>query len=119
MELNDSVASLAALAHSTRLEVFRLLVKCEPDGLAAGDVARSFGIPQNTMSSHLAILTRANLLTAKRSGRSIVYRADLGHMQRLMLFMLKDCCGGRPDLCTPLIETLTVCPPSRKVRAGA
>jgi len=119
MESESVIAGLAALAQSTRLEVFRLLVEHEPNGLAAGDIARSLGVPQNTMSSHLAILTRANLLTAHRSGRSIAYRADLNRMQQLMLFILKDCCGGKPDLCNPLIETLTVCSSPKKAKANA
>jgi len=118
MESENAILGLAALAQSTRLEVFRLLVTHEPHGLAAGDIARSLGVPQNTMSSHLAILTRANLVFAKRTGRSIVYRAALDHMQQLMLFVLKDCCGGKPDLCTPLIETLTACRPSRRAKAS-
>jgi len=114
MESEQVILALAALAQSTRLDVFRLLVKHEPDGLAAGDIAKSLAVPQNTMSSHLAILTRAGLVAAKRSGRSIVYRADLAHFQDVMLFMLKDCCGGRPEICAPLIESLTPCPPKKK-----
>ena len=114
MESEQVILALAALAQSTRLDVFRLLVKHEPDGLAAGDIAKSLAVPQNTMSSHLAILTRAGLVAAKRSGRSIVYRADLAHFQDVMLFMLKDCCGGKPEICAPLIEGLTPCPPKKK-----
>ncbi len=75
MELENVVLALAALAQSTRLEVFRLLVKHEPEGLAAGELARSLAIPQNTMSSHLSVLSRARLVSAERFGRSIVYRA--------------------------------------------
>ena len=74
---NNAILALAALAQSTRLDVFRLLVKHEPDGLAAGDIAKALAVPQNTMSSHLAILSRAGLVTARRFSRSIVYRADL------------------------------------------
>jgi DNA-binding transcriptional ArsR family regulator len=118
MESVDAILALAALAQSTRLDVFRLLVRHEPGGLAAGDVARSLAIPQNTMSSHLAILTRAGLIAARRTGRSIVYRADLARFQQLTLFMLKDCCGGMPEICAPLIQNLTsCCPPKKKGKA--
>lgn len=118
MESEGVILALAALAQPTRLDVFRLLVRHEPDGLAAGDIARTLAVPQNTMSSHLAILTRAKLVQAKRTGRSIIYRASLANFQEVVLFMLTDCCGGKPEICGPVIEGLTpCCPPKRKVKA--
>jgi ArsR family transcriptional regulator len=103
-----------------RLDVFRLLVKHEPEGLAAGEIAKTLAVPQNTMSAHLAVLSRAGLVTARRISRSIVYRADLVRFQAVMLFMLNDCCDGRPEICAPLIESLTpCCPPKRKGKANA
>jgi ArsR family transcriptional regulator, arsenate/arsenite/antimonite-responsive transcriptional repressor len=118
METENVILALAGLAQSTRLEVFRLLVKHEPEGLAAGDIARSLAIPQNTMSSHLAVLSRAGLVSAQRSGRSIVYRADLTCLRTVLVFMLKDCCDGRPEICAPLIEDLApCCPPKQKRKA--
>jgi DNA-binding transcriptional ArsR family regulator len=120
MESEEAILALAALAQRTRLEVFRLLVRHEPAGLAAGDIARSLAIPQNTMSSHLSVLSRARLVSAERFGRSIVYHADLASFRSVMLFMLKDCCNGRPEICAPLIEDLaSCCPPSPKKRAHA
>jgi ArsR family transcriptional regulator len=109
MESEDAILALAALAQSTRLDVFRLLAKHEPEGLAAGDIARALAVPQNTMSSHLAILSRAGLVSAQRFSRSIVYRADLARFQAVVLFMLQDCCDGRPEICAPLIESLKPC----------
>lgn len=120
MESEIAILGLAALAQSTRLDVFRLLVKHEPEGLAAGDIARALAVPQNTMSSHLAVLSRAGLVTAQRRSRSIVYRADLIRFRAVMLFMLTDCCDGRPEICAPLIEDLTpCCPPKPKPKAKA
>jgi ArsR family transcriptional regulator len=113
METEEVILALAALAQPTRLDVFRLLVKREPEGLAAGDIAKALAVPQNTMSSHLAILSRAGLVSAQRFSRSIVYRADLARFQAVVLFMLRDCCDGRPEICAPLIESLTPCQPSR------
>ena len=112
--------ALAALAQSTRLEAFRLLVRHEPDGLAAGELARRLAVPQNTMSAHLSVLSRAGLISAKRFSRSIVYRAELSQLRAVMLFMLRDCCDGRPEICAPLIEDLApCCSPSSKKRAYA
>jgi DNA-binding transcriptional ArsR family regulator len=102
MESEQVTLSFAALAQSTRLGVFRLLVKHEPDGLAAGDIAKAIAVPQNTMSAHLAILARAGLVMSERKSRSIIYRADLAAFQRLTSFMVEDCCGGRAQACAPL-----------------
>ena len=118
MESEQAIQALAALAQPTRLDVFRLLVKHEPEGLAAGDIARALAVPQNTMSSHLAILSRAGLVWAQRFSRSIIYRADLARLQTVVLFMLRDCCDGRPEICAPLIESLApCCPPKPKRKA--
>jgi ArsR family transcriptional regulator len=117
MESESAILALAALAQSTRLDVFRLLVKHEPAGLAAGDIAKALAVPQNTMSSHLAVLSRAGLVSAQRFSRSIVYRADLARFQDVMLFMLRDCCDGRPEICAPLVENLTPCCSPKPKRA--
>ena len=109
MESEKAILALAALAQSTRLDVFRLLTKHEPEGLAAGDIAKALAVPQNTMSSHLAVLSRAGLVSAERRSRSIIYRADLAAFQAVALFLLQDCCGGKPNVCAPLIESLTPC----------
>jgi DNA-binding transcriptional ArsR family regulator len=109
MENESAISALGALAQSTRLDVFRLLVRYEPDGLAAGEVARQLDVPQNTMSAHLAILARAGLVRSERHSRSIIYRADLDGLRGLMLFLVKDCCAGSPELCAPLLAELTPC----------
>ncbi|MDX3925472.1 MAG: metalloregulator ArsR/SmtB family transcription factor [Shinella sp.] len=109
MENKEAIAALAALAQPTRLDTFRLLVKHEPDGIAAGELARMLEVPQNTMSAHLATLSRAGLVTSERQSRSIIYRADLDGFRELTLFMIKDCCGGNAELCAPLIADLTPC----------
>lgn len=109
MESIDAIAALSALAQPTRLDTFRLLVRTEPEGVAAGELARLMDVPQNTMSTHLAILTRAGLITGERQSRSILYRANLDGFRELTLFLLKDCCGGNAALCAPLIAELTPC----------
>jgi ArsR family transcriptional regulator, arsenate/arsenite/antimonite-responsive transcriptional repressor len=118
MEQEAAIPSLAALAQSTRLEVFRLLVKHEPDGVSAGDLARQVCVPQNTLSSHLNILARAGLVSAERRSRSIIYRANIVAAQSLTLFLIEDCCGGRPEICAPLKKSLeSCCAPKKKARA--
>ncbi len=109
MDTTQAIAALAALAQPTRIECFRLLVQREPEGVAAGELARLLAVPQNTMSAHLAILTRAGLAQSARRGRSIVYRARLDALRKLTLFLLTDCCGGRSEICAPLVADLSPC----------
>src|SRR5271157_4065761 len=118
MELIEAIAALAALAQGTRLETFRLLVRREPDGVPAGVLARLVEVPQNTMSAHLSVLARAGLIVGERRSRSIIYRADLDHFREVALFLFKDCCGGRADLCAPLIADLTPCCPPEEAAHG-
>jgi DNA-binding transcriptional ArsR family regulator len=94
MEIETALACLAALSQPTRLEAFRLLVRHEPEGLPAGDVARALCVPQNTLSAHLNVLSQSRLVVSARSGRRIVYRADLSRLNALARFLAEDCCGG-------------------------
>jgi DNA-binding transcriptional ArsR family regulator len=76
-----AISALSALAHDARLQVFRLLVKAGPEGLPAGEIAREIGAPASTLSTNLAILLNAGLVTALRDGRSIIYAAAYDRMR--------------------------------------
>jgi ArsR family transcriptional regulator len=109
MDSDSAIGALGALAQRTRLDAFRLLVRHEPKGLAAGEIAKALDVPQNTMSVHLATLARAGLIRSERRSRIINYRADLDQLKALTLFLVKDCCGGKAELCAPLIAELNPC----------
>jgi len=111
MDELQTLSALNALSHQTRLAAFRLLVAREPKGMPAGELARALGVPQNTLSTHLAILSQAGLVGGARHGRSITYRTDLEKFRHIMLFLLKDCCAGRPEVCEPLVAALSPCCP--------
>lgn len=113
MDETTAVTALGALAQGTRLQVFRALVAAHPAGIPAGEIAARCGVPHNTMSAHLAVLTRAGLATAERRGRTIFYRAGLDGFRELVGFLTRDCCAGRPEICAPLLEPLAnaCCPP--------
>lgn len=115
MDSTEVIAAFAALAQPTRLDAIRLLVAREPEGVAAGELARLVEVPQNTMSAHLAVLARAGLILGERHSRSIVYRANLERFREVASYLLKDCCGGRSELCAPLIADLAPCCPPREV----
>lgn len=104
MQIPTAVAALSALAHPSRLAVFRLLVRAGPDGLPAGEIAREVGALPNTLSSHLTILVHAGLIGSRREGRSILYSADYEGMRALLGFLMEDCCAGHAEICAPLAE---------------
>lgn len=101
-----AVDALGALAHETRLSVFRTLVRAGPEGMIAGAIAGHHGVPPSTMSHHLATLERAGLVQSERESRLIHYRADFPGMRRLLAFLMQDCCQGAPEMCADLIGDL-------------
>ncbi len=109
METTDAVKRLSALAQDARMDVFRLLVKAGPEGLAAGEIARTLNTPANTLSAQLLVLSNANLIKARRDGRSIIYAVDYVAMSDLLLFLTEDCCNGRPEVCAPLAAVANRC----------
>lgn len=110
MESENALACLAALSQQTRLDAFRQLVRAGMAGVAAGELARRLGVPQNTLSAHLNVLSHAGLVTSARRGRNIVYRADLSRLNALLRFLVEDCCGGAG--CAETAPALSICEPT-------
>lgn len=104
MELSLAVRRLSALAQENRLAVFRLLVQAGPGGIAAGEIARALDTSPNTLTAQLAVLANAGLVTSRREGRSIFYAAEYDGMSGLLVYLMEDCCQGRPEVCAPLAE---------------
>lgn len=94
MKSPQAVAALAALAQEHRLTLYRLLVQAGPEGLAAGAVAEALGVPNSSLSFHLAQLRHAGLVRQERRGRSLIYSADYEAMNGLLGYLMENCCGG-------------------------
>lgn len=106
MDKRSALAAFAALSQSTRLDVFRLLIRAGAAGMPAGEIGETLGVRQNTMSANLSVLTQAGLIRNAREGRSIRYFADMEGMCGLLVYLMEDCCGGRPELCQPVIDEI-------------
>lgn len=103
MDKDEAIRALSALAHGGRLDVFRLLVRAGPEGMAAGEIARAVESPLSSLSANLTLLTNAGLIASRRDGRSIIYRAAYERMTGLLAFLMEDCCAGKPEICAPLV----------------
>jgi ArsR family transcriptional regulator len=101
MKKSAVVVALGALAQETRLDIFRLLVQKGPEGMPAGEISSRLALPSPTLSFHLNQLRFAGLLTSRRASRSIIYSANFKAMTDLVGYLTENCCGGRPELCTP------------------
>ncbi len=98
MEMKSAITGLSALANNTRLAAFRLLVQAGPAGMAAGELARRLAVRPNTLTAALTILSHAELVTARRAGRSVIYAARYETMRALLAFMTENCCANSlPD----------------------
>lgn len=109
MELKAATQALAALAHETRLRVFRLLIREGPNGLPAGQIAERLGVMPSTLSAHLAQLERSGLIHSWRVERRIFYAVQIEGTRRLLRYLTEDCCQGHPELCSDLLAASAVC----------
>lgn len=104
MDKPSALSAFVALSQETRLDVFRLLIQAGENGVSAGQISDALEVRQNTMSSHLSILTRAGLIRSTREGRSIRYFPNMTGLRGLLGYLMEECCGGRPELCQPILD---------------
>ncbi|WOE75943.1 ArsR/SmtB family transcription factor [Alterisphingorhabdus coralli] len=109
MDTKQAVEALASLAQEHRLKIFRLAVEAGQSGLSAGAIADRLGVPPSSLSFHLAHLKRAELLTQERQSRTLIYRANYPMMNRLIAFMLQNCCAGDATA-VDLLNSKGACP---------
>lgn len=107
MKIDNALAILAALSHPARLSTFRLLIRHEPEGLSTGQLVEASGLTQSTFSTQLAVMAKAGLVISRKQGRRQIQRVNMESLRDLILFLAKDCCQGRPELCEPLLAELT------------
>jgi DNA-binding transcriptional ArsR family regulator len=116
MDEQQALATFGALSQETRLRVVRLLVKAGAEGMAAGQIAEAVGVSASNISFHLKELERAGIVAARREARSILYAADFAALSGLVRFLMEDCCGGRPEICAPILADFPTCCPPKETR---
>lgn len=94
MKAESAIEVLGALAQEHRLALFRILVQAGDKGLAAGAIANALGVPNSSLSFHLAQLKNAGLVLQERQHRSLIYRANYPAMNALVGYLMENCCAG-------------------------
>jgi ArsR family transcriptional regulator len=110
----QATLAFAALSQETRLRIIRLLVQAGAAGVAAGKIAAAVGTSASNMSHHLGQLENAGLIARRREARSIIYTAHYDTLGALIAFLMEDCCGGRPEICAPMISTHSCAPATKR-----
>ena len=109
MDRKRAIAAFGALAQETRLDLFRLLVTCGPEGLPAGVIAERLGVLLSSLSFHLAQLAHAGLITQRRLSRQIIYSAEYGTMNELLAYLTENCCGRGAAVSVPTCNPAVSC----------
>ena len=113
MKAASAIDALGALAQEHRLALFRLLVQVGDEGMPAGAIAETLGVPNSSLSFHLAQLRSAGLILQERQHRSLIYRANYPAMNALVAYLMENCCGGAD--CAPIVACET---PAQERKAG-
>jgi DNA-binding transcriptional ArsR family regulator len=120
MDINNALTVFDTLSQETRLKTFRYLIKAGPEGVRAGQIAAALKVPHNTMSFHLGHLAHSGLVSARKSGRSVIYSANYDAVRDLIEFIVSDCCSTsfasiREDAVSgcSVIELANCCPESK------
>jgi ArsR family transcriptional regulator len=114
MDTAIAVQALGALAHETRLAIYRMLVEQGPAGLSAGVIAERLGVPPSSLTFHVQHLHRAGLVTQRRLSRQLIYAADFANMNGLVGFLTENCCGQGRSACMPAVAPAASPTKSRK-----
>jgi ArsR family transcriptional regulator len=114
MDERQAINAFAALAQESRLRIVRLLVATGPEGLPAGAVADRVGATPSNMSFHLKELERAGLIQSRKSARQIIYSATYASLSGLIEFLMRDCCGGHPEVCGAIDALALCCLPAKE-----
>lgn len=115
MKEPQAISAFGALAQETRIRIVRELVKAGPLGMPAGALAEAVNTSPPNASFHLKELEMAGLVSQRRESRSIIYSADFNALGDLLQFLMRDCCGGNPEICAPALK----CIPKSKTRKPA
>lgn len=115
----EAVTAFSALGHEHRLAIYRLLVEAGPEGLSAGVIASTLGIPPSSLTFHTQALAKAGLVAQRRESRLLIYTADFGAMNALVGYLTENCCRGQTQSCAAVCSPEEAITPVAKKRSQA
>lgn len=86
------LARLEALGNTTRLKIYRALIRAGHAGMPAGKLSEKLKVAASTMSYHLKKLMMVGLVTQRRAGKTLFCHAEYDTMQGLVDFLVAECC---------------------------
>ncbi|WP_415893967.1 ArsR/SmtB family transcription factor [Neptuniibacter sp. QD29_5] len=92
MEIELAAKRLAELGHTTRLEIFRYLVRGGRQGVPVGEIQSELGIPGSTLSHHISRLVAVGLVLQQREGRTLYCVPQYQELDGLIDFLKDECC---------------------------
>lgn len=117
MEQSKALAAFDGLSSPVRLDVFRRLVRAEPKGMVAGEIAAALELAPSSLSFHLRTMSQAGLLTVAQEGRFLRYRANLALMAEVIRYLTENCCAEHPEACADPAACLPVFAPRAEPRS--
>ncbi|WP_316224835.1 MULTISPECIES: metalloregulator ArsR/SmtB family transcription factor [unclassified Bradyrhizobium] len=93
MKIDDAAARLEALGNTTRLKIYRSLVRAGQAGMPVGRLQERLKIPASTLSHHVKTLVAVGLISQQREGTSLVCHAEYDTMRGLVDFLVAECCA--------------------------
>lgn len=102
MEKTTATTIFESLSSGLRLDVYRLLMRKGMEGMVAGEIASTLGLPPANLSFHFKALTQSGMLTVEQEGRFQRYRANIPLMLDLIAYLTEECCSGHPEQCADL-----------------
>ncbi len=92
MNIDKPLKTFFALSQETRLRVLKILIEYGRTGVAAGVISDRLGIPHNTLSFHLSLLSEAELVLSRKEGRLVIYTANFETIENTICFLRENCC---------------------------
>ena len=94
MEHEDAAKRLCELGNTTRLSIFRYLIKVGTDGVPVGQIQKALGIPGSTLSHHISRMVSVGLIRQNRESRTLYCTAQYDALRELIDFLQSECCTG-------------------------
>ena len=93
MNIETAALQLEALGNTTRLTIYRTLVRAGDNGLPVGKLQLKLDIAGSTLSHHIRKLVEVDLVSQERQATTLICRANYSSMNGLIGYLADECCA--------------------------